>query len=75
MVTRLLFDVYGRFRVTADRPADGPWEFFRDGPDGKRSRVFDVYADEDETVEGIVRALEATYHELATPGRTIVRLE
>ena len=74
MVNRVRFDVYGRFRVTAEQSEDGAWALYRDGTNGKRQRMTDVVVLDDATLDDIERALEAIFHESAQPGTSILRI-
>ena len=73
-MNRLRFDVYGRFRVIVEE-VDGIWSVYRIGADGKRRRLDDVVVPDGADPGQVVDALEATFHELATPDTTIVPLE
>ena len=75
MVNRVRFDVYGRFRVTAEQNEDAAWAVYRDGSDGKRGRMTDVVVPEDATLDEVERVLEAMFHELARPGTSIMRID
>ena len=70
-VETIRFDVYGRFVVIAERSADRVWTLWRRGTDGKRSPLIDVFVADDAAASDIVDALEATFHELGSPGRAI----
>ncbi len=74
MAQRVVFDVYGRFRVAAEETADGGWVLFRLGADGKRSRLTDAVLPDEATIDDVERGLEAAYHELGRPGTAIVRI-
>ena len=62
MAHRILFDVYGRFQVTAEQTADGAWVLYRSGSDGKRSRLADVIVPDDANLDEVERGLEAAFH-------------
>jgi hypothetical protein len=68
-VETIRFDVYGRFHVIAERSADRVWTLMR--RDGKRSPLTDVLVADGAPASDIVDALEATFHELGSPGRAI----
>jgi hypothetical protein len=65
------FDVYGRFRVLAERSSEGAWSLFRLGSEGKRLPLTDVIVAANATVAEVQDALEAAYHELGAPGRAV----
>ena len=75
MAHRIVFDVYGRFRVTADEAADGVWVLHRLGADGKRSLLTDAVIPDSATIDDVERGIEAAYHELGRPGTSIVRID
>ncbi len=74
MADRVLFDIYGRLKVTAEQTPDGSWVLYRLGSDGKRSLLTDVIVDDYATLDEVERQLEAAFHEWGKPGTSIVRL-
>lgn len=74
MSGRVVFDVYGRFRVAAE-PTDTGWRLWMLGGDGTRRPLHDVPLEPDATLAEVEQALEAAFHELARPGATIDRVE
>lgn len=70
-----MFDVYGRFRLAAERADDGWWAVFAVGEDGKRTWIDHVVVPSGAGVDEVEAAIEASYHELARPGTDIVRLD
>jgi hypothetical protein len=70
-----MFDIYGRFRVTAEQSSEGVWVLYRVGSEGKRERLADVVVPDHATPEEVERMLEAAFHELARPGTSIVRID
>jgi hypothetical protein len=71
----VLFDVYGRFRVRAEKTDSGTWVLYRLGSEGKRSRLYDVIVVDHAPLAEVTRQLEAIHHELGTPGSSIARID
>lgn len=69
------FDVYGRFRVVAERGDDGWWAVFGIGDDGIRARIDHVIVPASAGVDEVRDALEASFHELAGPGTSISEID
>ena len=75
MSDRITRDVYGRFLVRAERSVSGDWKVYRLGAEGKRSRLFDVVVEDDADSSEVERQIEAVYHELGSPGTSILRID
>ncbi len=75
MRKRIKFDIYGRFRVTAEQGSEGVWALYRVGLEGKRERLADFVVPDHATSEEVERMLEAAFHELAKPGTSIVQID
>jgi hypothetical protein len=75
MAEQVLFDIYGRFEVTAELALDGTWLLYVPGSEGKHRHLTDVILPDDATLDDVERGLEATFHELGTPGSSISRIE
>lgn len=71
----LRFSVYGRLAVTAQRDEFGRWALYRQGADGKRSRLDEVVVPEGASPDEIEEFLEGAFHEYATPDGTITRID
>lgn len=63
---RLRIDVYGRFRIDVIR-RHGTWTAYRLGADGKRGKLNDLVLPDEAEAEAILEAVEALYHEHASP--------
>lgn len=66
------YDIYGRFRVEVLREGDR-WVTYRLGH-GVRRLDPDVQLPPEVAVEDVGAALEDVFHEYATPGRSVERL-
>ncbi len=75
MTERILFDIYGRFEVTAEQSTDGVWVLYLPGSDGKRSLLTDVVVLDYAGIDEVERQLEAVFHEIGTPGTSITRID
>jgi hypothetical protein len=75
MTERFLFDIYRRYKVTAEQTTDGVWVLYILGSDGKRSRLTDVIVPDHATLDEVERQLEAVFHEIGTPDTSIVRID
>ncbi len=75
VVERVRFDVYGRFRVVAERGDDGWWAVFGVGADGTRARIDHIIVPASAGVNEVRNALEASYHELARPAASISEID
>lgn len=71
---RIRIDVYGRFRIDVIR-RHGTWTAYRLGADGKRRKLSDLVIVEDAGAEQVLGAVEALYHELATPDAELVVID
>jgi hypothetical protein len=67
------FDVYGRFIVEVTRRGED-WEVYRLEP-GKRVRMTEVAIPAETPIAKIPYYLEDLWHESASPGKTIRRVE
>lgn len=63
---RIRLDVYGRFEADIIRHK-GSWVAYQRGADGKRRLLGDLALDDDATVDDVMLAFDAAYHELAKP--------
>ena len=63
---RMRIDVYGRLRIDVIRRR-GTWTSYRLGADGKRAKLVDLVLADDAGPDEILEAVEALYHEWATP--------
>jgi hypothetical protein len=70
---RLVFEVYGRFVVHAEPTAEG-WRLLQVGADGKRG-LLDVVVPPGLPGAELAAYLDELFHELASPGDAVRRLE
>ena len=73
-VRRLRVDVYGRFRIDVIR-RHGRWTAYRLGDEGKRSLLHDLVVDEKASPEEVLEAIEAAFHEWASPDRELAVID
>ena len=69
-----VFDDYGRFRVRVVENESDWTRAYRVGVDGKGVRLDGLVIGADVDVAEMIRVIEATYHEIATPGSIVVRV-
>ncbi len=67
---RIRIDVYGRFEADVIRQK-GTWVAYRRGQDGKRSLLRDLMLPPDASVDDVLLAFDAAFHELATDSREL----
>ena len=69
-----VFDVYGRFRVRVVE-GESDWKHaYRVGAEGKGVRLDGLVIPADADEAEMIGIIEATYHEIATPGSAVVRV-
>ncbi len=70
---RLVFEIYGRWVVHAERTGEG-WRLLQVGADGKRG-LLDAIVPPGLGASELAGYLDELFHELASPGDAVRRLE